>query len=138
MKKLTGMLLLLGALNLPAQDFTEATGVTTLSPLIFASLIVDSFTATAQQVTAGTSARVQDRGIAGREQLRDELLKLNEEMMAGKVRTIEDVKQPALKELFLEISVDEAQMEEITELVKNGTQLQRIATAVAVALMIQI
>jgi hypothetical protein len=80
-------------------------------------------------------ASEQGRGIAGKEQLKDELVALNDDMVSGRVKSIEEVRQPALKELLVEISADEAQMESINSVIKEGSHLHRIATAVTVALL---
>jgi hypothetical protein len=137
MKKIMILSLLLLGLKSWAQDISEATGVTTLSPLTFASLIVDTAVVSSQQALASTGTRVQGRGAAGKEQLRDELLQLNEQMLAQQVQAIQEVRQPGLKELFLEIAGDARQMQEIREYIPMGNKLERIATAVAVVLMVQ-
>ncbi len=46
----------------------------------------------------------EDRGVAGIEQLRDELPALHADLLAGAIKTIDDVRQPALKELFEDVA----------------------------------
>jgi len=57
--------------------------------------------------------------------------------MQGQVRLLEEVRQPALRELFEEIMADEAQMDEIKSVVTEGPDLHRVATAVAVVLLLE-
>ncbi|MFP5386113.1 MAG: hypothetical protein ACLGHN_08550 [Bacteriovoracia bacterium] len=118
-----------------AQSGIEATSATTLSPFATATRLMESATVTSLAPFASTIATAQARGVAGREQLKDELVALNDDMVAGVVRSIDDVRQPTLKELFLEIEADEAQMENINAVVAEGSKLHRIATAVTVALL---
>jgi uncharacterized protein YdbL (DUF1318 family) len=118
-----------------AQTGIEATSATTLSPFATATRLMESATVTSLAPFASTIATAQQRGVAGKEQLKDELVALNDDMVSGVVRTIDEVRQPALKELFAEISQDETQMESINSVVKSGSRLHRIATAVTVALL---
>ncbi len=123
--------------NAFAQSAIEATSATTLSPFATATRLMESATVTSLAPFASTIATAQARGVAGREQIKDELVALNDDMIAGAVKTIDEVRQPALKELFAEIAADEAQMSEITAAVKEGSKLHRIATAVTVALLVE-
>ncbi len=121
--------------NAFAQSGIESSTATTLSPFVTATRLMESATATALLPFASTSATVQARGVAGKEQLKDELVSLNDDIVAGTVKTIDEVRQPALKELFVEIAADEAQMLDISSAVKEGSKLHRIATAVTVTLL---
>lgn len=121
--------------NAFAQSALEATSATTLSPFATATRILESGTVTSLAPFASTIATAQARGVAGKEQLKDELVALNDDMVAGSVKNIEQVRQPALKELFAEIAADEAQMESINSVIKSGSKLHRIATAVTVSLL---
>jgi len=121
--------------NAFAQEIFEATSATTLSPFATATRILESGTVTSLAPFASTIATAQARGVAGKEQLKDELVALNDDMVAGTVKNIEEVRQPALKELFAEIAADEAQMESISSVIKSGSKLHRIATAVTVSLL---
>jgi len=96
---------------------------------------MESATVTSLAPFASTIATAQARGVAGKEQLKDELVSLNDDMIAGTVRSIDEVRQPALKELFAEIAADEAQMESINSVINSGSKLHRIATAVTVSLL---
>lgn len=113
----------------------EATSATTLSPFATATRLLESGTVTSLAPFASTIATAQARGVAGKEQLKDELVALNDDMVAGTVKNIEEVRQPALKELFAEIAADEAQMDSINSVIKSGSKLHRIATAVTVSLL---
>lgn len=121
--------------NAFAQSALEATSATTLSPFATATRILESGTVTSLAPFASTIATAQARGVAGKEQLKDELVALNDDMVAGSVKNIEEVRQPALKELFAEIAADEAQMDSINSVIKSGSKLHRIATAVTVSLL---
>lgn len=121
--------------NAFAQSAIEATSATTLSPFATATRLLESATVTSLAPFASTIATAQARGVAGKEQLKDELVALNDDMVAGSVKNIEEVRQPALKELFAEIAADEAQMESINSVIKSGSKLHRIATAVTVSLL---
>lgn len=122
--------------NAFAQSVVEATSATTLSPFATATRLLESATVTALAPFASTIATAaQARGVAGREQLKDELVALNDDIVSGAVKSIEEVRQPALKELFVEIEADESQMENINAVINNGSKLHRIATAVTIALL---
>lgn len=118
-----------------SQTGIEASTASTLSPFATATRLMESATVTALAPFASTIATVQSRGVAGKEQLKDELVGLNDDMMKGLVKTVEDVRQPTLRELFLEISSDDSQMENISLVVKSGSRLHRIATAVTMTLL---
>ncbi len=118
-----------------SQTGIEASTASTLSPFATATRLMESATVTALVPFASTIATVQSRGVAGKEQLKDELVGLNDDMMKGLVKTVEDVRQPTLRELFLEISSDDSQMENISLVVKSGSRLHRIATAVTMTLL---
>ena len=137
MKKLlvaTVLALTLG--NAFAQTFSEAVTAVTMLPSATATKLTESAIGTIVSPFATTSASVQARGVAGKEQLRDDLAALDEDIRSGAVKTIVDVRQPALKELFTEIAENEEEMAEINSVVKTGSELHRIATAVTIELMI--
>lgn len=121
--------------NAFAQSIIEASTATTISPFVTATRLMESATVTSLAPFASTIATAQARGVAGKEQLKDELVSLNDDMIAGTVRSIDEVRQPALKELFAEIAADEAQMESINSVINSGSKLHRIATAVTVSLL---
>lgn len=120
--------------NVFAQNIIQGTTAVTLSPFVAATRLLELTTA-APFVSTLASALGQSRGVAGKEQLKDELPALNSDIEAGIVNSIAEVRQPALKELFVEIAADEAQMNNINSLVKEGSQLQKISTAVTAALL---
>jgi hypothetical protein len=121
--------------NAFAQELSESTSATTMSPFATATELMKSATVTIVSPFATTSATIQSRGVAGKEQLKDELVALNDDMMAGAVKSLDQVRQPALKELFAEIEASDEQMAEINAVVGVGSKLHRIATAVTVELM---
>jgi hypothetical protein len=121
--------------NAFAQSALEGTTATTLSPFATATRLLESATVTSLAPYATTIATVQARGVAGKEQLKDELVALNDDMIAGTVRSIDEVRQPALKELFAEIADDDTHMENINSVINSGSKLHRIATAVTVSLL---
>lgn len=123
--------------NAFSQSIVEATSATTLLPFVTATRLLQSGTATIVAPLASTLATVQSRGVAGREQIKDELVSLNDDMASGVVNSIDEVRQPALKELFAEISADEEQMGNINSVVTNGSELHKIATTVTIALLME-
>lgn len=123
--------------NAFAQSALEATSATTLSPFATATRLLESGTVTSLAPFASTIASAQARGVAGKEQLKDELVALNDDMVSGAVKSIDEVRQPALKELFAEIAADEAQMDSINSVIKSGSKLHRIASAVTVSLLVE-
>jgi hypothetical protein len=138
MKKIliiTAMILTIGQAY--SQSGVEVSTATTLSPFALATRLMESATVTALAPFASTIATVQSRGVAGKEQLKDELSALNEDIVKGVVKNVEDVRQPTLRELFLEISSDENQMENISLIVNSGSRLHRIATAVTMTLLLE-
>jgi glutamine synthetase type III len=120
-----------------AQDAIEISTAITLSPFATATKLIESAVITVMSPFATTLASTQNRGVAGKEQLKDELVALNEDMMGGQVKRIQEVRQPALRELFEEISADQVQMDEINSVIVEGSDLHRIATAVTVTLMLE-
>jgi hypothetical protein len=137
MKKLFVLVVLTLSLgNAFAQDASEATTAITMLPSATATKLTESAIGTIVSPFATTSASVQARGVAGKEQLRDDLAARDEDIRVGAVKTIADVRQPALKELFGEIAENEEEMAEINAVVKSGSELHRIATAVTIDLMI--
>ncbi|MBY0516709.1 MAG: hypothetical protein K2P81_07370 [Bacteriovoracaceae bacterium] len=141
MKYFVLTLSLLLSLSSFAQDGGAGTIALTLSPFATATRVIESGFAT---ITAGlqtalapfatTSASIEARGVAGKEQLKDELIALDRDMQAGLVKSIDDVRQPSLKEIFSEIASDENEIEKINELVPTGTEVHRIATVVTLKL----
>ncbi|MCM2351476.1 MAG: hypothetical protein NDI69_15745 [Bacteriovoracaceae bacterium] len=123
--------------NAFSQSIVEATSATTLLPFVTATRLLQSGTATIVAPLASTLATVQSRGVAGREQIKDDLVALNDDMASGVVNSIDEVRQPALKELFAEISADEEQMGNINSVVTSGSDLHKIATTVTIALLVE-
>lgn len=79
------------------------------------------FVATTQVISAPTGASLvlsilssyEGRGVAGVEQLRDELPALHADVLAGAVKAIDEIRQPGLKELFEEISQNTEAMKKV-------------------------
>lgn len=117
-----------------AQNIIQASTAVTISPFVAATRMLELTTA-APFLSSLATIIGQSRGVAGKEQMKDELVGLNSDIEAGIVNSVSEVRQPALKEFFVEIAADEAQMSNINSLVKEGTQLQKIATAVTAALL---
>ena len=135
MKKLIitlALSLLIG--NAFAQNIIQGTTAVTLSPFVAATRLLE-LTSAGPLLSPLATEIGQSRGVAGKEQLKDELPALNSDIEAGIVNSIAEVRQPALKELFAEIAADEAQMNNINSLVKEGSQLQKISTAVTATLL---
>lgn len=114
--------------------FAEATALTIVAPT---ATVVD-LTRTAIVSTAApfasTAASIQARGVAGKEQIKDEMVALENDVLSGEVTTVEEVRQPALRELFEEIRSDKTQMKSINASLSEGSELEKIATAVASSL----
>lgn len=123
--------------NAFAQTVVEATSATTLLPFVTATRLLQAGTVTILSPLVISSATVQARGVAGKEQLKDELVALNDDMAEGLVVTIQDVRQPALKELFLEIASNEKEMKNIDSVITEGSNLHKVASAVTIALLLE-
>jgi hypothetical protein len=131
------LILMFNLSNALAQNVIEVTAATTLSPIVTALKLVEGSALTLASPLLSTLATTQSRGVAGREQIKDELVAFNSDVMNGGVRSIKDVRQPALRELFEEILADEAQMDEINLVVTEGPDLHKVATAVAVVMLLE-
>ncbi|WPU66015.1 hypothetical protein [Peredibacter starrii] len=127
-------LIMLAALALSVNAFAVSFVQTTASPFVTATRLVEL---TVLAPFASTLATVQQRGVAGQEQLKDELVALNDDMLSGAVKTIDEVRQPALKELFAEIAADQSQMNSINSVLESDSDLEKIAGTVAAVLMNQ-
>ena len=135
MKTILIAIALMFSLNSFAQAVLEATTATTLSPFATVTRMLEYGSVTTLAPFALTIATTQNRGVAGREQIKDELVALNDDMIAGRVRSIDEVRQPTLKELFEEIAADEEQMDSISSVIGTGSDLHKIATAVTISLL---
>jgi len=133
---LTALVLVMSLGAFAQSDAQYQTTNVIMSPFELASKLIESVRDLVSSKN-DVSKSLQGRGVAGKEQIRDELVELNKAMIAGQVTTIEQVEQPTLKELFREIEASEAQMNEVNSIVISGSKLQRIATMVTVQLMLQ-
>ncbi|HXH76436.1 MAG TPA: hypothetical protein VNJ08_15800 [Bacteriovoracaceae bacterium] len=130
------MVLVLSITSAYAQKISDVSTGIILSPFITATKLLETTAVASIGAVQSTKSAVQARGVAGKEQLKDELVELNEAILAGLVKSISDVEQPGLRELFEEIMGDEKQMEEINNVISSGNELHRIATVVTLTLMI--
>ncbi len=143
MKKFIALVLITTSLSNVFANVSDVVGgtllvsaATTLSPFVAATRILDAATATVISPFVITIAAIaQRRGVAGKEQIKDDLIALNDDMVAGRVSTIEEVRQPALKELLEEIANDQEQMNSINTVVASDSKLHQVATAVTIALL---
>lgn len=120
-----------------AKDIREVLLSSTLAPFGLSTQGLETLTVSVLIPIDTTIKRTQDRGVAGKEQLRDELVLLHDDIQSGEVKTIEQVRQPGLKELFQEIASSEEEMKGINTLLKEGSELQKIATAVNLSLIVE-
>lgn len=127
---------LLLSFSAKAQVSDITTGVL-LSPFVTATKMLETSAVGTMKSVESTRSIVRARGVAGKEQLKDELMALNEDLMAGTVKRIADVQQPGLKELFEEITANEESMIEVNEVVREGSELFRVATVVTLSLLIE-
>lgn len=130
MKKFIVLLALAVSMNSFAVSFVE----TTASPFITATQLLEL---TVAAPFLSTLASVQQRGVAGAEQIKDDMVALNDDMISGAVKSIDEIRQPALKELFEEIANDKSQMQEINAVVTEGSELHKVATAVSYLILAQ-
>lgn len=135
MKKVLSLILVLFSSFTLAQSSNDIVSTSLLSPFITASNLITAGLATFAGTTVSVSASVQARGVAAKEQLRDELVALNDDMVTRKVSRVEEVRQLALRELMLEIKADTEQMNVINKEVKVKSELNRLATAILITLM---
>lgn len=129
-------LIMLAALALSVNAFAVSFVQTTVSPLVTAARILETITAAPLFSTvASLQSTVESRGVAGKEQLKDEMVALNDDMIAGRVKTIEEVRQPALQEILAEIAADQAQMANINSVLESGSELEKVSGALAAVLL---
>lgn len=137
MKNALIVIAMMFSLNSFAQGISDMTVGTSLSPFATATRVLEYGIVTTLAPFALTIATTQSRGVAGREQIKDELVALNDDMIAGRVRTIDEVRQSTLRELFEEISADEEQMIHISSIVGSESELLNVSTAVTIALLLE-
>ena len=101
----------------------EGTTISTVAPFTFSGTV-------SSEISPSTSHAIQFKAAADVEQYKDDFPALHQDMQSGLVKSIADIKQPALKELFLEVSSSEEQMKEIDSAVAMGSELQRVAAVV--------
>lgn len=114
---------------------------TTASPFILATRLAETGVAV---ITAGTQtvlgpflttrASIDARGVAGAEQLKDELVLLEQDLQHGLVSELADIRQEGLRELFFEIAADGDEMAKLRDLMPHESDTVRIATVVVLKL----
>lgn len=138
MKFILAIMAILAAMtSASAQSISDVSTAVTLSPFVTATKLLEISAVVTLKGIQTTRSMVQERGIAGKEQLKDELLALNDAMMAGQINCLVDIKQAGLRELFEEILANEKQVEEIALIVQEGPLLFRIATVVTLSLLLE-
>jgi hypothetical protein len=125
-------------LSMTAAAQAESLTLTTLSPFMSATRMLES---TNQSTIASALytflTNFNAKGVAGREQIRDEVVALNQDIVQGVVKSIQDVRQPAVREFMEEISRNEEQLREIDGLIQSGDRFTRMATAISLVLIIE-
>jgi hypothetical protein len=125
-------------ISLTASAQVESLTLTTLSPFMSATRMLES---TNQSTIASALytflTNFNAKGVAGREQIRDEVVALNQDIVQGLVKSIQDVRQPAVREFMEEISRNEEQLREIDGLIRSGDRFTRMATAISLVLIIE-
>lgn len=141
MKKLFFAFVLTLTSQVYAQSISAGTTAVFISPFATATRVLESAVATMTAGTqtalapfATTSASIEARGVAGKEQMRDELVDLDRDMRNGLVQELADIRQPSLKEVMLEIAQDKEEMERIHALIPEGNEALKIATVVTLKL----
>lgn len=84
---------------------------------------------------SGSVEYVNSFGAENRMQLKDEMLEFSDDMEAGKIKKIKDIRQPNLRALFTKIFNDRNEMNQINSLVKDGSDIEKIGFAVSLILM---
>jgi hypothetical protein len=128
---------ILAASDAFSQDSSEITTGILLSPLVTATKMLEMTAVLTLKGVQSTRSSIQSRGVAGKEQLKDEIVNLNEAMEEGKINGVEDVEQPALRELFEEIMADKNQLADIDAAIDHGPEFFKLATVVTLALMLE-
>lgn len=123
--------------NAFSQSISDVSTAITLSPFVTATKLLETSAVATLKGVQSTKSMVQSRGVAGKEQLKDELVAMNEAITAGQIKSLMDVQQAGLRELFEEIMTDERQVEEISLVVQDGPLLYRIATVVTITLLME-
>lgn len=81
-----------------------------------------------------TRATLEARGVAGQEQIKDELIAFDKDMRLGLVGDIQDIRQPGIRELFEEISRDEEELKRIHNFYPEGSLLLKLSTIITLKL----
>lgn len=77
---------------------------------------------------------IQNRGVGGVEQLRDDMHAYDQDLRAGLVKDFGDIRQAALKELVLEVINDKEVLAEIEAKFDKGTTADKVIAAIGLGL----
>jgi hypothetical protein len=113
------------------------TGIT-LSPFVLATKISEGITVGIGKIVSSTMSLVQSRSFAEREELRDQLLEMNKNLIQNPYLTFESMPDGILKELFFEILSDEEKLAEVRGLVREGSAVYKLTTAVLIILFFEV
>jgi hypothetical protein len=138
MKKLLLLAMTLFSLTSFAQvDGFYISGDITLSPTRFTSDLLEGSTAVtiAPFLATSVAQTLQQRGVAGQDQIRDELVAYDRDVTQGLVQRVSDIKQLALKEIALEILENPEMVKEIDAKIPKGTIVDKVMIALTLQLL---
>ncbi len=131
MKKLILSLLLVSSAALAQDPFAGTTKIT-ISPFQGSSEAMQF--STGGLLVSSIATSYEGRGVAAKEQLRDELVAFDRDVRLGLVKDALDIRQEGLKELVFEILADEEKMKELNAAIPTGTPVDKITTALTLSL----
>lgn len=131
MKKLLITLLLVSTAALAQDPFAGTTKIT-ISPFQGTSEAMQF--STGGLLLSSISTAYEGRGVAAKEQLRDELVAFDRDVRLGLVKDALDIRQESLKELVFEILADEEKMKELNAAIPTGAPVDKITTALTLSL----
>ncbi len=138
MKKLLLLALTLFSLSSFAQvDGYYISAEITLSPTKFTRDLFEGTTAVtiAPFMVTSVTQSLEARGVAGQEQIRDELVAYDRDVTQGLVHKVSDIKQAALKELVVEILENPEMVKEINAKIPGGTIVDKVMVALTIQLL---
>ncbi len=89
---------------------------------------------TAGSLVSWIATTYEGRGVAAKEQLRDELVAFDRDVRMGLVKDALEIRQEGLKELVFEILADEEKMKELNAAIPTGSPVDKITTALTLSL----
>ena len=90
---------------------------------------------TTAELLVKTSALINSYSASNKAKLIEQLADFTEDMLAGTVGSVKDVRQKDLKKLFQTIAADASQMNEIRSVIREGSDLDKIGFAVSSILL---